>query len=760
MDKPVSQTELDLIKDLTSKFKNITQSLRKINGESDSVSHKEKPISKSLEKVTLETKLKPVINEEKPSSTPLDEAAFEDAKEPAELKHKNLFHRAWDFFSGGGNENIENISSGPKEQPVSQPSEGVPSQVKVEPVESKEKNTEPVFYGISFDAQGFSIAVRLLGQNPRLIKVSSGDNPYVLPATVLFPEKGDSILVGVDPEHISKLPKGKFKNVFNLSSSNLNESGPDVQWRGHSYSGREIIAIVLKHLKYLADQKLNLPSEANRLEFTVISCPAFWLYSSRFMLKSAAHIAGFHRAHIINKRLASALYWFYETKRKPHASFCVVICSDSNHFDVAKFQRTKTESFGNINQIIATTAVNGQCETGEYDGRAVQIFKRQNKTFLEHNKTFLVMENELSKKIFQDIKDSHPSSKFSELKINLGELALGTVLFEFIRQQSISQSLRFRFSEGRFELESRNADTKLEQYLLVSGRDVFSRFLFGVVSYEKDGAPIKEELPENAQKPIFIAKRYEREPLKPRSLELLNGENLYDKIVFSVFESSLFVSEKNLLNDFETLGLEELNNSNFYHKIGELVIEIPENVAMSEASLKIMPTVSSVSAYLHSSGSRSNQLVLTAPSLLSLEELASKTVFNSQLKVSSFELQNEADAKTSISTESQQLFTKTSDYAKTVVSEEVDTVEKSNLVADDDLIAIDTPSSTISTAGMSEIDDQIKELEDDINRRTESIHAKQLKYDESSVKIAELNDERVRLTKLAEEKMMEDHEKS
>lgn len=121
----------------------------------------------------------------------------------------------------------------------------------------------------------------------------------ILPSVVGVGETGE-LLVGEDARNQFVLyPERTIRSIKRQMGSN-----DKVQLAGGEYTPQEISAIILKHLKHIAEQSLGRP-----VGKAVITVPAYFSDTQRQATREAGEIAGLEVVRIINEPTAAALVY-------------------------------------------------------------------------------------------------------------------------------------------------------------------------------------------------------------------------------------------------------------------------------------------------------------------------------------------------------------------------------------------------------------------------------------------------------------------
>ncbi len=150
-----------------------------------------------------------------------------------------------------------------------------------------------VIVGIDLGTTHSAVAVVVNGQ----VTVIKDDDESVIPSIVGISESGQA-LVGEAAKRLYSLhPERTIKSIKRRMGS-----GYRATIDSESYTPQEISALILKHLKKLAENYLGVP-----VNKAVVTVPAYFSDSQRLATKEAGMIAGLEIVRMINEPTAAAL---------------------------------------------------------------------------------------------------------------------------------------------------------------------------------------------------------------------------------------------------------------------------------------------------------------------------------------------------------------------------------------------------------------------------------------------------------------------
>ncbi len=164
-----------------------------------------------------------------------------------------------------------------------------------------------IIVGIDLGTTNSEIAIVKDGQ----VTVIEDGGRKILPSFVGMGDNNE-ILVGEPAKNQYALyPERTIKSI----KRQMGEETP-VEMAGQTYTPQEISAIILKHLKSIAEDYLNQP-----IQKAVITVPAYFSDAQRQATREAGEIAGLEVVRMINEPTAAALS--YEAEQKAHKRILV-----------------------------------------------------------------------------------------------------------------------------------------------------------------------------------------------------------------------------------------------------------------------------------------------------------------------------------------------------------------------------------------------------------------------------------------------------
>lgn len=164
-----------------------------------------------------------------------------------------------------------------------------------------------IIVGIDLGTTNSEIAIVKDGQ----VTVIEDGGRKILPSFVGMGDNNE-ILVGEPAKNQYALyPERTIKSI----KRQMGEETP-VEMAGQTYTPQEISAIILKHLKSIAEAYLNQP-----IQKAVITVPAYFSDAQRQATREAGEIAGLEVVRMINEPTAAALS--YEAEQKAHKRILV-----------------------------------------------------------------------------------------------------------------------------------------------------------------------------------------------------------------------------------------------------------------------------------------------------------------------------------------------------------------------------------------------------------------------------------------------------
>jgi molecular chaperone DnaK (HSP70) len=151
-----------------------------------------------------------------------------------------------------------------------------------------------IIIGIDLGTTNSEVA---LVENGRSTIIADSEGRKILPSFVGIGENGE-ILVGEAARNQYMLyPERTVKSIKRSMGEDIR-----VDLAGHLYSPQEISAVILKHLKSVAEEYLGQP-----VKKAVITVPAYFSDTQRQATREAGEIAGLEVVRIINEPTAAAL---------------------------------------------------------------------------------------------------------------------------------------------------------------------------------------------------------------------------------------------------------------------------------------------------------------------------------------------------------------------------------------------------------------------------------------------------------------------
>jgi molecular chaperone DnaK len=211
--------------------------------------------------------------------------------------------------------------------------------------------TDPIV-GIDLGTSNCSVAA--VGEDGRPVVLADAQGRTVVPSVVSFHPSG-SVLVGSEAKHrrqndprntvfsvkrfmgrpyaAPEVAEARLRSSFAIERGDSNR--PLVVTRAGKYTPEEISAIILDHMRKLAEQRLG--TEVGR---AVITVPANFNEAQRHATAAAAEIAGIVAVRLLNEPTAAAIAYGHSQGGKPQAETVAVYDFGGGTFDVSVLRLT------------------------------------------------------------------------------------------------------------------------------------------------------------------------------------------------------------------------------------------------------------------------------------------------------------------------------------------------------------------------------------------------------------------------------------
>ncbi|MDR2538998.1 MAG: Hsp70 family protein [Bifidobacteriaceae bacterium] len=504
------------------------------------------------------------------------------------------------------------------------PTKEAESEVPLNHATTASEQSHEIFYGVSFDNKGFTMAVSQDLGDPVCVPLTNGEDLYLLSPSVYLPEGSNYALVGdVAKDKFMSDPATDSKrgSVKILSSSDRDIS---VKWNGRDYDQIDLIALVLKLLKSSADKIIKPVGNSKIHERTVITCPDKWPYFRRLLLANAAKIAGFKGVSIINKRMAAAIYWF-DKARSENSSSCLVLNCDNYGMDLVQFafRYTDVGKWSIFAEDFRSSQIRSKTGIRKFIDDTIKRIRRKNKDL---SKVLCIGDE--GENYYDDQMLNLSSEDLFELqKINTQKLAKGAALSQIIVRDGPNN-----------QADSGKTKKKVSGNVIYS--DKLSTFLYVIVAFQVNSSPAKHE-----SKPYNLFKPGNSEKKRPYVFTLDFPPERCDYFVLNFFERPIFdlkytAKERTAL--LEEYTLEQFLEDKDFIKVCEILVRNVNNVNVSSVDL-LMPVSTQFKIPKFESLNKDFQYTMTLKSRYckSDDELVSIIQFLENIKVVNSDIQTD-----------------------------------------------------------------------------------------------------------------------